>query len=146
MSGSYIHKATGSSSQTASADSACEVAKGWALKTSRRAARFSEKVKTYLKRTFLEGEETGRKQSAVDVCSKMKTLRDGNGKKMFKKEEWLAAEQISRYFSRLSVMYRTGRLAIDQADPSPAQDEEEDFVAEAEEISTRLAIRRQLEL
>lgn len=140
MSGSYIHKETGSSSRTACADPACEVAKGWALKTSRRATRFSEKVKTYLKRTFLEGEETGRKQSAVDVCSKMKTLRDGNGRKMFNKEEWLVADQIARYFSRLSVMYRSGRLAIDQADPSPVQDEEEDFVAEAEEISTRLEI------
>jgi len=140
VSGSYIHKETGSSSRTACADPACEVAKGWALKTLRRATRFSEKVKTYLKRTFLEGEETGRKQSAVDVCSKMKTLRDGNGRKMFNKEEWLVADQIARYFSRLSVMYRSGRLAIDQADPSPVQDEEEDFVAEAEEISTRLEI------
>jgi len=129
VSGSYTHKETGSSSRTACADPACEVAKGWALKTSRRATRFSEKVKTYLKRTFLEGEETGRKQSAVDVCSKIKTLRDGNGRKMFNKEEWLVADQIARYFSRLSVMYRSGRLAI-----------EEDFVAEAEEISTRLEI------
>lgn len=129
VSGSYIHKETGSSSQTACADPACEVAKGWALKTSRKATRFSEKVKTYPKRTFLEGEETGRKQSAVDVCSKIKTLRDGNGRKMFNKEEWLVADQIARYFSRLSVMYRSGRLAI-----------EEDFVAEAEEISTRLEI------
>lgn len=103
-------------------------------------------MKTYLKRTFLDSKETGRKQSAVDVCHKMKTLRDGTGRKMFNKEAWLAADQIARFFSRLSVMHRSGRRAIDQADPSPAQDEEEDFVAEAEEISTRLAIRRQLEL
>ena len=146
VSGSYIHRETGSSSQAAFADPTCELSKGWALKTSRRANRFSEKVKTYLKRTFLEGEETGRKQSAVDVCSKMRTLRDGSGRKMFNKEEWLAVDQIARYFSRLSVMYRSGRLAIDQADPSPTQDEEEDFVAEAEQISARLAIRRELEL
>lgn len=62
------------------------------------------------------------------------------------KKSGLLLTKIARYFSRLSVMYRSGRLAIDQADPSPAQDEEEDFVAEAEEISTRLEIRRQLEL
>ena len=146
VSGSYIHNETGSSSQTAFAHPTCEVAKGWALKTTWRATRFSEKVKTYLKRTFLDSKETGRKQSAVDVCHKMKTLRDGTGRKMFNKEAWLAADQIARFFSRLSVMHRSGRRAIDQADPSPAQDEEEDFVAEAEEISTRLAIRRQLEL
>ena len=146
VSESYIRKEAGSSSQTAYASPTCEVAKGLALKTSRRATRFSEKVKTYLKRIFLEGEETGRKQSAVDVSSKMKTMRDGNGRKMFNKDDWLAAGQIARYFSRLSVMFRSGRLAIDQADPSAAQDEEEDFVTEAEEISTRLEIRRQLEL
>ena len=146
VSGRYIHKETGSSSQTAWAEPTREVAKGWALKTSRRATRFSEKASTYLKRTFLEGEETGRKKSAVDVCSKMKTLRDGNGRKMFNKEEWLAADQVARYFSRLSVMYTRGQLAIDQADLSPVQDEEDDFVAEAEEISTRLGIRRQLKL
>ena len=44
--------------------------------------------------------------------------------------------------NRLSVLYRSGRLAIEQAD----QDEEEDFVGEAEEMCTRLEIRRQLEL
>ena len=103
-------------------------------------------MKTYLKRIFLEGEETGRKQSAVDVSSKMKTMCDGNGRKMFNKDDWLAAGQIARYFSRFSVMFRSGRLPIDQADPSAAQDEEEDFVTEAEEISTRLEIKRQLEL
>ena len=42
--------------------------------------------------------------------------------------------------SRLSVLNRSGRLAIEQAD----QDEEEDFVGEAEEMCTRL--ERQLEL
>ena len=76
----------------------------------------------------------------------MRALRDGSGRKVFSKEEWLAADQIARYFSRLSVLYRSGRLAIDQADPSPTQDEEEDFVAEAEAMSTRLQIQRQLEL
>ena len=59
---------------------------------------------------------------------------------MFNKEEWLATGKIARYFSRLSVMYRSGQQAIDQADPSAAQDEEEDFLAEADEISTRLEI------
>ena len=67
VSRSYIHKETGSNSQTAGASSTCEVTKGWALKTSTRSTCFSEKVKTYLNRTFLEGEETRRKHSAVDV-------------------------------------------------------------------------------
>ena len=76
----------------------------------------------------------------------MRTLGDDRGKKIFSKEEWLAADQIAWYFSRLSVLYRSGRLAVDQGDPNPSQDEEEEFVAEAEEMSRRLEIRRQLEL
>ena len=119
---------------------------GWALKTSRKATRFSEKVKSHLKKTFLEGKETGRKASVVDVYSKMRTMRDESGKKMFSKEERLAADQIARYFSRLSVLHRSSRVAIDQADPSPAQDEEEDFVAGTEEMATRFKIRRHPEL
>ena len=119
VSGSYLHKETGASNETAVTDPSFQVSMGWALKTSRKATRFSEKVTSHLKKTFLEGEETGRKASAVDVCSKMRTMRDESGKKMFSKEEWLAADQIARYFSRLSVLHRSGRLAIDQADPSP---------------------------
>ena len=55
---------------------------------------------------------------------------------MFSTEEQLATDQITTYVSRLSVMYRSGQLAIDQADLSPAQ-------GEAEEILTRLAVRGQ---
>ncbi|KAL9958232.1 hypothetical protein ACROYT_G035220 [Oculina patagonica] len=120
--------------------STCSVPAGWALKTSKKGIRFSEKVKTHLKRIFLEGEETGRKVSGVDVCSKLRTLRDESGKKVFNKEDWLTAEQIARYFSRLSVLHRSGRLAIDQADPSPTEEEEEDFVADTEVIVTRLQV------
>ena len=45
-------------------------------------------------------------------------------------------------WSRLSVLYKSGRLAIKQAH----QDEEEDFVGEAAKMYARLEIRRQLEL
>ena len=142
VSGSYIHRETASNPQTSRYDPTCQISSGWALKTSRKATRFTEKVKTHLKQIFMEGEKTGRKASAFDVCSKMRALRDDSGRKTFSKEEWLTTEQIARYFSRLSVLYRSGRLAIEQAD----QDEEEDFVGEAEEMRTRLEIRRQLEL
>ena len=70
----------------------------------------------------------------------MRAVRDD--KKIFSKEEWLTTEQIALYFSRLSVLYRSCCLAIEQAD----QDEEEDFVGKAEEMCARLEIRRQLEL
>ena len=46
---------------------------------------------------------------------------------MSSKEEWLVADQIAEYFSMLSVMYTSGRLAIHQADLSPSQDEAEEI-------------------
>ena len=33
------------------------------------------------------------------------------------KEEWLSVDQIAPYFSRLSVLYRSGRLALEQVNP-----------------------------
>ena len=71
------------------------------LKRWERAIRLTENVKTYLKRILVEGEETGKK----DVCSYIRAQGDGSGsgRKIFAKEEWLVADQIAQYFSRLSV-------------------------------------------
>ena len=82
--------------QTSRYDPTCQISSGWALKTSRKATRFTEKVKAHLKQIIMEGEETGRKASAFDVCSKMRALRDDSGRKVFSKEEWLTTEQIAQ--------------------------------------------------
>lgn len=65
---------------------------------------------------------------------------------MFAKNEWIVANQIARYFRRLSSLYRSGRLELDLASLDLTQDEEEDYVTEGEEIFTRLEIGRELEL
>ena len=88
VSGSYLHKEKGSSFQTAVTDPSCQVSMGWAHFTSRKATRSSE-VTSHLKKIFLEGEETGKKASAVDVCSKMRTMRDDSRKKMSAKKSGL---------------------------------------------------------
>ena len=98
-------------------------------------------MKTYLKRIPLEGEEAGKKASAAAVCSHIQAQCDGSGRKIFAKEEWLVADQIAKYFSRLSVLYRSGRLAVN---PDTTEDEDQDCVAEAEEITTRLEIHLEL--
>ena len=64
--------------------------------------------------------------------------------KMFAKEEWLVANQVVRYFCRLSTFYRSGRLELDHARLGLTQ--EEDYVTKGEEILTRLEIRREVEL
>ena len=72
------------------------------------------KSETHLRRIFLEGEETGNKASAAAVCSRIRNQRDGSGKKIFAKKEWLSVDQIAPYFSRLSVLYRSCWLALEQ--------------------------------
>ena len=74
-------------------------------------------MKTDLRRIFPEGEETGNKASAAAVCSRIRNQRDGSGRKIFVKEELLLVDQIAPYFSRLCVLYRSGRLALEQVNP-----------------------------
>ena len=111
---------------------------------------FSENVRNYLREVFLLGEETGHKASPGDVAMRMKGLRDSSGKKRFQKKEWLTSLQISRYFSRLSTLNKSGRLIRDTDATSPNADDDEDeddvLTTEATAIRTRQQIRRELEL
>ena len=123
---------------------------GWALKKVRNPVNFSENVRNYLREVFLLGEETGHKASPGDVAMRMKGLRDSSGKKRFQKKEWLTSLQISRYFSRLSTLNKSGRLIRDTDATSPNADDDEDeddvLTTEATAIRTRQQIRRELEL
>ena len=68
-------------------------------------------MKEYLKKLFLEGEETGRKANPSDVSSAIKSLKTEDGKsKLFERSEWLTAQQVKSYFSRLSVLNKCGTL------------------------------------
>ena len=83
--------------------------KGWALKKPKGGVRFTQSVRDFLNQTFLKGEETGQKANPVEVSSRLRNLRTTDGKKMFQTSEWLTAQQIANYFSRLSVLHRSGR-------------------------------------
>uniref|UniRef100_A0A8W8NIJ4 C2H2-type domain-containing protein n=1 Tax=Magallana gigas TaxID=29159 RepID=A0A8W8NIJ4_MAGGI len=75
----------------------------WALKKTRKFARFSSKAKDFLHRVFQEGEESGRKAIPVEVSQRMKSLRNSTGEKFFNPDEWLQPSQINSFFSRLSL-------------------------------------------
>ena len=125
---------------------------GWALKKVRNAINFSENVRNYLLEVFLLVEEKGHNANSGDVAMRMKGLRDSSRKKRFQKKEWLTTVQISRYFSRLSNLNRTGRLLRDTIEESQHADDDEDeddddvLTTEATAIWTRQQIRRELEL
>ena len=143
-----IEPSTSSSTEQEPAAETPIIEMGWALKKTRKSVHFSEKVRCYLKDVFIQGEETGNKANAADVAARMKAMRNEHGARLFAKTEWLSAEQITRYFSRLSALNKSGRLQRDTAVVAPTAEEEEDepYIAEAHTIRTRRQIRRELEL
>ena len=65
----------------------------------------------FLLQLFLVGEETGRKVTLPDASRRIRTLcRKGTNQRLFDKEEWLTAQQIASYFSRLAALKKTGKL------------------------------------
>lgn len=77
---------------------------GWALKASQASrARFNDKQKDYLLSKFLIGEQTGQKINAASVARTMISARDTSGNRMFTRSEFLTAQQITSYFSRLAA-------------------------------------------
>ena len=105
--------------------------KGWAKKKAKAAVRFSPPVKAFLNDMFFKGEETGQKANPADVSSQLRSVRNPDGVKMFKKSEWLTAQQVISYFSRLSVLYRSGRFSRD------AEDKDVEEIAMLEEALSR---------
>ena len=99
---------------------------------------------------FLQGQETGHKTNLANVATHLKGLRDDSSKKKFQKEEWLTTVQISRYFSRLSILNKSGRLLRDTAPAPPHSDDddEEDDISTKKTavIWTRQQIRHKLDL
>lgn len=80
---------------------------GWALQKPRGGGtRFTENVKVYLTMRFGDGEKTGRKADPIQVAADMRTARDIEGTRKFKRSEWLTKAQVQGFFSRLASMKR----------------------------------------
>ena len=114
-------------------------------------------MRQFLREVFLQGDGSGNKATAEDVAARMRSMRTTEGTKVFTKDEWLTSTQISRYFSRLAALNRSGALhKTEEARPAPTEpvsdgeesegEEEDPYVAEDSIIKTRLQIRRELEL
>ena len=149
VTGDYVQGEVGGAppvteSPSVSADNS-SMEEGWAMKKSKKSIRVSERVRSYLPETFLQGEDTGVKANLADIACKMRSQRSSNGDKLFSKEEWLSTHQVARYFSRLSALNKSGVL---KRNVSASQEEEEDldYISEVEAMETRFQIRRELEL
>lgn len=85
---------------------ATDLPQGWALKTVQTGGKFSEKQKQYLQEKFSLGERTGFKLDGLTVSKEMRVARDGAGGRLFQFHEFLTAQQITSYFSRLASKHR----------------------------------------
>lgn len=107
---------------------------GWALKSSARKVRFTEKQKNFLDLKYNLGEQTGKKSSGEDVAMQIRRARGKDGKRLFAVEDFLTAQQITSYFSRMAAK----RKNVSEAELET--DERERMLQEVtSEITARLA-------
>ena len=113
---------------------------GWALRAAKKAYRFSDKQKSYLKAKFRIGQTTGRKLDAEMVAREMRRAKGPDGKRLFLTSEFLASSQVASFFSRQSA-------AVRQSDPDgtdiQASEEEINFT-QAREAVQRIQLQHPL--
>ena len=97
---------------------------GWALKSARKSARFNDAQKKYLEEKFNLGQETGHKQDPDKVSKDMRLARKADGSRLFSFDEFLSAQQIQSFFSRMAYKTRNAAEASD-TDVRAAQLEQE---------------------
>ena len=110
---------------------------GWALKKTKAATRFSQKQRQYLDDMFFRGQETGQKANPSTVAQEMRYIKDFEGKRMFKVDEFLSSSQIQSYFSRKASKLKKatsteGHLEIEDDSEEEASSEEDEAAADDE--------------
>ena len=83
-----------------SADNPNQLVRGWALKQTKKARRFSETQKKYLDEKFDIGQQTGQKMDPGSVTRDMCYAKNSEGNRLFTRDEFLTAQQVQLYFSR----------------------------------------------
>ncbi|EDO33434.1 predicted protein [Nematostella vectensis] len=104
---------------------------GWALKTARKATRFSEKQKAFLDEVFQKGIDTGHKLDPATAALEMRYAKDLTGKRRFQVDEFLSDSQVQSYFSRMASKRRK---ALDSTQ-SEGDSRDEDAKAADEQAS-----------
>ena len=96
---------------------ALNIRQWWALSKQRVLNCFTPNVKEYLNKKFDFGVKTGFKAEPEQVTAEMRNSRDEQNNHRFSREEWLTANQIKSYFSRLASSRRKGQeVADDEAE------------------------------
>ena len=91
---------------------------GWALRERRRKVKFIKSQLEFLLDVYNEGERAGKNKDPASVVELMK-LATNNAIKPFTPQEYLRKEQISAYFSRLTIQRRKGNGMESVSDKKP---------------------------
>lgn len=76
---------------------------GWALKQTKKAYRFNVEQRQYLEARFNIGQQSGMKLDADVVAKEMRRARGSNGERLFGISEFLSAQQVASFFSRMAA-------------------------------------------
>ena len=76
------------------------LSEGWALKTTKKSARFNEAEKKYLEGKFNFGQQTGRKQDPERVSKDMRFAKKADGSRLFSSNEFLLHNRYSHSFQK----------------------------------------------
>lgn len=95
---------------------------GWALKGSKKAARFTNDQRKYLEDKFRIGQETGRKADPEHVAQEMRYARNERGERRFTVAEFLTTGQIQSFFSRTAAKLRHAVAPEDEDEETDEND------------------------
>ncbi|XP_068721563.1 uncharacterized protein [Montipora capricornis] len=119
-------------SVTAGKLSETSLSQGWAIRQTKKAARFNENQRSYLGEKFLIGQSTGIKADPSQVARDLRNARTESGKQRFSIDEFLTPQQIKSYFSRKAA--KTKQVVADEEATELAQKDHQTYSLARETI------------
>ena len=122
------------SMQSVTAGKQCEtsLSQGWAIRQTKKAARFNENQRSYLDEKFLFRQSTGIKADPSQVARDLRNARTESGKRRFSIDEFLTPQQIKSYFSRIAA--KTKQVVADEEATELAQKDQQTYSSARETI------------
>ena len=106
--------------------------RGWAIRQTKKAARFNENQRSYLDEKFLIGQSTGIKADPSQVARDLRNARTASGKRRFSIDEFLTPQQIKSYFSRKAA--KTKQVVADEEARELTQKDQQTYSSARETI------------
>lgn len=121
--------------QSVTAGKQCEtsLSQGWAIRQTKKAARFNENQRSYLDEKSLIGQwSTGIKADPSQVARDLRNARAESGKRRFSIDEFLTPQQIKSYFSRKAAKIK--QVVADEEATELAQKDHQTYSSARETI------------